>query len=89
LLCKKDGKEIYEIATTEYSDPLAVINLIANPKDFTSMEGWIGGDGVITWKIYPEFTSTTTISTYTATSYLKINGWWADTNTGYIYNTGL
>ena len=32
LLCKNSsGKEIYEIATTEYSNPLAVTNLLANP----------------------------------------------------------
>ena len=44
LLCKESttGKEVYEIATTEYTNPLAIINLVANPNEFTNIQGWIG-----------------------------------------------
>ena len=81
LLCKNSaGKEIYEIATTEYSNPLAVTNLLANPTEFTSTEGWIGK--VTEFGIYPKFGSSTVISSYSAKSYLKITS-------GDTYNTGI
>ena len=82
LLCKESttGKEVYEIATTEYTNPLAVVNLIANPTEFTSTQGWIGK--IEEFGIYPKFGAKTTISTYTAKSYLKILK-------GNTYNTGI
>lgn len=81
LLCKdKNNNEIYEVATTEYSNPLTVTNLIANPTEFTSVSGWIGS--VKEFGVYPKFGSTTNISTYNAKSYLKITS-------GNIYNTGI
>ena len=81
LLCKNSaGKEIYEVATTKYSNPVAVTNYLTNPTEFTTTEGWIGK--VSEFGIYPKFGSTTVISTYTAKSYLKITS-------GDTYNTGI
>lgn len=82
LLCKESttGKEVYEIATTEYTNPLAIINLVANPSEFTNVQGWIGQVGE--FGVYPKFGTSTDISTYTAKSYLKILN-------GSTYNTGI
>lgn len=76
----EDGKEIYEIATTEYTDPLAIINLVANPTEFTNVQGWIGSvDG---FGLYPKFGTNTDITTYSAKSFLKLK-------VGDTYNTGI
>jgi hypothetical protein len=81
LLCKdNNGKEIYEIATTEYSNPLAVTNLVANPTEFTSTAGWIGKVGE--FGVYPKFGNGTDIVTYDPKSYLKILS-------GNTYNSGI
>ena len=81
LLCKDDnGNEVYEIATTEYTNPLAVTNLIVNPTEFTSVQGWIGK--VEEFGVFPKFGSTTDITVYSSKSYLKISR-------GDIYNTGI
>ena len=81
LLCKdNNGNEIYEIATTEYSNPLAVTNLVANPTEFTSTAGWIGN--VDEFGVYPKFGSGTDIITYNPKSYLKILS-------GDTYNSGI
>lgn len=73
------GKIVYEIATTEYTDPLSVVNLVANPNNFANTSGWIN---VGEYGLYPKFTSSSNISTYSAKSYLKINS-------GNIYNSGI
>ena len=75
-----NNKEVWGYSKTEFSDPLAVVNLVANPSDFKSTDGWKGTN--ITWGIYPKFTSSSDISTYTAKSYLQIT-------TGDTYNNGL
>ncbi len=75
-----DGNEIYEINETEYTNPIAVINLIANPNNYTGVSGWIGQ--VEKFGIFPKFNSETEIATYTAKSYLKIASGWT-------YNSGL
>jgi hypothetical protein len=82
LLCKESttGAEVYEIATTEYSNPLAITNLVANPTEFTSTSGWIGK--VEEFGIYPKFGTNTDISKYEAKSYLKILD-------GKTYNAGI
>lgn len=82
LLCKESttGKEVYEIATTEYTNPLAIVNLVANPNEFTSVQGWIGK--VEEFGVYPKFGTNTEIPKYTAKSYLKILQ-------GETYNTGI
>lgn len=86
-LCKTDdGDYVYELATTEYSDPLSVINLIANPNSFKNVDGWIGA--VDTFQIYPPFDSTTDVSNYSATSYLRVsvaNG----STSSQLYNSAL
>lgn len=81
-LCKDtDGKEVYEVITTEYSNPLAVVNLIANPSNFTNVAGWVGA--VDKFQIYPSFEEFTgSAADYSSTSFLWINK-------GQIYNTGL
>ena len=81
LVCKDENdKKIYEIATTEYTNPLAIINLIANPCEFTGTSGWIGQ--VDQFGIFPKFGPDTEIATYKAKSYLKIKSGWT-------YNSGL
>ena len=81
LLCKdNNGNEVYEIATTEYSNPLAVTNLVANPTEFTSTAGWIGNVGE--FGVYPKFGSGTDITVYSPKSYLKILS-------GNTYNSGI
>ena len=81
LLCKdNDGNEYYEIATTEYTNPLAIVNLVANPTEFTSVSGWIGQVGE--FGVFPKFGTETDISTYSAKSYLKLKS-------GSTYNTGI
>lgn len=62
--------EVWGYAATEFTDPLAVVNLVANPSGFTSLDGWIGSG--LTYGIFPKFTSTTDITTYSATSYLYL-----------------
>lgn len=74
------GQEVYKIETTEYTDPLAVVNLVVNPKEFSNVSGWIGR--VSTWGIFPKFTSSTTIASYSPISYLLITS-------GDTYNTAL
>lgn len=87
LMCQ-DGDipdPVYEIATTEYTNPLAVINLFANPKDFTNLSGWIGSttNAVEKFELFPKFGDQTAISTYVAHSYLKIK------SGKDIYNSGI
>jgi len=62
--------EVWGYAATEFTDPLAVVNLVANPSAFTSLDGWIGSG--LTYGIFPKFTSTTDITTYSAKSYLYL-----------------
>ena len=68
------GDEIYEYKVTEWNDAIVVNNLIVNPKDFTKPEGWLG-DSNLTFQLYPPYSSTSHISSYTAKSYLHfLNG---------------
>lgn len=81
-LCKDvDGREVCEIATTEYSNPLTVVNLVANPSEFTSTAGWIGSS-VDHFGIYPKFGTDVALDTYHPISYLKLNA-------GDTYNTAF
>lgn len=80
-LCEADGREVCEIATTEYSNPLTVVNLVANPSEFTSTAGWIGS-AVDHFGIYPKFGVDVVLDSYHPISYLKLN-------TGDTYNTAL
>lgn len=81
-LCKDTaGREVCEIATTEYSNPLTVINLVANPSEFTSIAGWIGS-AIDHFGIYPKFGTDVALDTYHPISYLKLN-------IGDTYNTAL
>ena len=67
------GDEIYEYQATEWNDAIIVNNLIVNPKDFTKTDGWIG-DYNLTLQLYPPYSSTADISSYTAKSYLHFLG---------------
>lgn len=83
-VCKENNtnKKVYLIENTEYTDPLAVVNLIANPTQYKNTNGWLPiGNEDITWKIWPEFEEDTVLNRYTAKSYLKLYGT--------IQNTGL
>lgn len=81
LLCKdEEENEVYEVATTKYTNPLTIVNLVANPTEFTSTIGWMGA--VDEFGIYPKFSTDTELATYTTKSYLKIHS-------GDIYNTGI
>lgn len=68
----EEGDEIYEYRTTEWNDALVVNNLIVNPKDFISNEGWLG-DSNLTFQLYPPYSSAADISAYTAKSYLHLS----------------
>ena len=74
LLCKdkNDNSDVYEIATTEYINPTQVINLVTNPKDFTSTAGW-AGDKLKGFELFPKFSDSIDINTYNPTSYIKID----------------
>ena len=71
-LYKKNNQDVYKINTTDYINPVNIINLIANPNNFTSTTGWVNAseNAVITWKIYPSFNSETEIDNYNPISYL-------------------
>lgn len=75
---------IYGYTKTEFTDPLMVVNLVANPNSFTSTDGWTGSN--LNWGIYPKFTSTSSVTTYGTSSnpvhsYLKVSGT--------VYNSGI
>ena len=74
------NKKVYGYERTEFSDPLMVVNLVANPSAFTSLDGWIGNE--LSWGMYPKFTRNTSITGYNAKSYLKLTA-------GYTYNSAI
>ena len=74
-----DG-DVYGYETTQYNDALAVVNLITNPSNFKNVSGWVGDE--LYFKLSPGFDSTTQISTYTSTSFLKLKQ-------GTYFNTGI
>lgn len=66
--------------TTDYNDALAVVNLFTNPSNFSNTSGWIGNE--LYFKLSPSFNKDTDISTYTATSFLRLKQ-------GIYFNTGI
>lgn len=89
-VCKETStdKKVYLIENTEYTDPLAVVNLIANPTQYKNTNGWLPiGNEDITWKIYPTFSSNTQLDSYVAKSYLGIST--PSGGNAIVYNTGL
>lgn len=87
--------EIYGYVSTEYKDPTFVNNLVVNNKNFASMEGWIGTtDNIVgPFQLYPPYSETSDIATYSAQSYLKLSAVYNDQgeklSDGLIYNAGL
>lgn len=75
------GKRVCGFTMTEFSDPLMIVNLVANPSQFTNLDGWVGAQDM-TWGVYPKFTSSTDITSYIAKSYLKLA-------MGYTYNSAI
>lgn len=75
------GKKIYKYITTEYNDPTVVLNLVVNNKEFKDTTGWIG-EGM-SWQLYPPYTDISNIESYSATTYLGLQGGKT------IYNAGL
>ena len=61
---------------------LVVNNLVINSKDFITTEGWLGNSNLV-FQLYPPYTSSTDISTYSAKSYLKL------TSGVNFYNAGI
>ena len=86
-----NGDEVYGYETTEFTDPLAVVNLIANPTNFTNTEGWAltSSNQSIGWKIYPRFDSSTDLDDYETTSYLVITRSNGNNESAYIYNAAI
>ena len=85
---KANNTQYLGYKTTEFKNPNLVTNLIANPKDFTDVSGWIAPADMppIVSKLYPDYYSDTDLNTYHPKSYLFING----TESGaWIYNTGI
>lgn len=72
-----NNKEVYGYQTSEYTDPMAIVNYVVNPSGFKSVEGWIGND--LTFGVYPKISNNTDITTYHGVSYLKVNS-------GTVYN---
>lgn len=66
--------------STEFNDALAVNNLVANASNFSNTSGWIGTE--LYFKISPAFNKNTTVSSYTATSFLYLKS-------GKFFNTGI
>lgn len=64
-----DNKEVYGYVDYDYDAPPIVTNLIAEPKDFTTMAGWHSSN-TLTTKLYPEVTTNTTVTGYEGKSYL-------------------
>lgn len=75
----QNAKQVYGIETTEYSDFLEVSNYLTNSSSFSNTNGWIG-ESIGKWMMYPKFTSSSSLDTYEAKSYLLVNS-------GNIYNT--
>lgn len=67
--------EIYEYRATEWNDALVVNNLIVNSKDFTSREGWFesGEESNLLFQLYPPYSSTADVASYSAKSYLHFS----------------
>lgn len=81
------GDEIYEYESTEYKDATFVNSLIVNSKDFSSTNGWICADNIVgPFQLYPKYTQSTDVATYSALSYLKFQ---ATTGNNLVYNSGL
>ena len=81
------GDEIYGYESTEYKDATFVNSLIVNSKDFASTNGWICADNIVgPFQLYPKYTQSTDVATYSALSYLKFQ---ATTGNNLVYNSGL
>ena len=57
------------------------MNLVVNNKEFKATTGWIG-EGM-SWQLYPPYTDISNIESYSATTYLGLQGGKT------IYNAGL
>ena len=73
---------IYGYRDTYFSDPTAVSNLVVNGSDFKMTEGWVSDTDNLYLTLYPKYTSTTDIESYSARSYFKLNGDKVYCNTG-------
>ena len=86
-LCKDEqNNDICMVEETEYSDPMSVVNLIANPSNFKNTSGWLNStsnDIVPEFDNYPKFQSDTNPATYQTKSYMSLGS-----NSTY-YNSGI
>ena len=77
-----DNRKVYGYSTSEFTDPLAVTNLVVNSSNFTNVSGW-DTEGDLSFELYPHLERDTQIETYNPKSYLKI-----PVGT-YIYNSAI
>ena len=80
---QNNNKLVYGYSSTEFSDPIMVVNLVANPTDFTNTDGWVGDN--LMWGVYPKFKNQT-VTTYSGTSYLRMGDSESSAN---IFNKGI
>lgn len=75
-----NDEEVYGFSKTDYNDSLMVTNLAT--WDDSGIEGWESSQELY-WTLYPEFTTSTDVSTYTSEGYLRVK------NNQTVYNTGV
>lgn len=81
----RNNTQMLGYQTTVFDSPLAVVNVVTNPNNYSSTEGWLGTD--LGFELYPPFTSNTDLSTYSSKNYLKATR--TATQNNYICNTGI
>lgn len=76
----------YGYKTAEYRAPDTIVNLLTNPKDFVTTEGWYlktTSENTLNFMLYPVFTTDIQPESYSPNSYLGIFG------TEWVLNTAL
>lgn len=84
---KKNDEEkiILGYKKTNFTPPMAVINMVVNSEDFVSTESWVAPEsGSLVQEIYPPYNNETNLVEYDAKSYLAIT-----TDKDPYYNMGM
>lgn len=84
-----NNNEVYGYKSIEYKDPTYVNNLLINYNNFSNLNGWYQNNGSLTYSLYPLFNSTSDVTTYTASSYLRIAAPYTGHSVSKIFNSGL
>lgn len=69
----QSNNKVLGYSTVEYKDPIVVLNLISNSKEFVDTNGWRGGEG-LGWELYPPFFGTEITDSYSSSTYIKAPG---------------